>query len=354
MVTATLHPPAAVSQPASDATTSPMEEPKSVIIIGAGIGGVTLAARLAHKGFKVTVLEKNDFSGGRCSLIHKDGYRFDQGPSLLLMPKVFQKTFADLGERLEDHLDLVKCDPNYILHFDDGDTMRLSTDLVEMRKEVERVAAGVVRFAGATDAATGTAQAATKKDPKNTTSTPKIFTGPIMSIAQTKNQAKSLNSLLAFLSESHTHYETSLSLILTRHFPTFASFFTIQNLFHALRLHVLESWWGRVERLFEVDKLRRGFSFQSMYMGMSPFEALGTYSLLAYTEMVEGIYYPIGGFHRVVAALENLAVAKGAQFHYSTPVSRITVDDVTKQSTGVLLQDGTHLPADLVISNVDL
>lgn len=87
---------------------------KTVIIVGAGVAGTALAARLSRAGLKVTVVEKNGFTGGRCSLIQtSDGYRFDRGPSLLLLPKLFQETFLDLGTTLQDEgIRLVRCDPN--------------------------------------------------------------------------------------------------------------------------------------------------------------------------------------------------------------------------------------------------
>lgn len=111
---------------------------KSVIIIGSGIGGTSLAARLAHQGFNVTVYEKNSFSGGRLSLIQENGHRFDQGPSLYLMPKLFEEAFADLGEKISDHLDLLRCKSNYKIHFHDGDTVELTSDLARMFDEIKR------------------------------------------------------------------------------------------------------------------------------------------------------------------------------------------------------------------------
>ncbi|MFB0546746.1 MAG: phytoene desaturase family protein, partial [Anaerolineae bacterium] len=91
----------------------------SILIIGAGIGGVASAARLARNGYDVTVVEKNSVPGGRCNQILRDGHRFDVGPSLLLMPKVFDETYAALGEKMEDHLDLRRVDPTYRVRFDD-------------------------------------------------------------------------------------------------------------------------------------------------------------------------------------------------------------------------------------------
>jgi phytoene desaturase (3,4-didehydrolycopene-forming) len=115
-----------------------------VVIIGAGVGGVATAARLAKRhGCRVTVLEKNEFSGGRCSLIRTpEGFRFDQGPSLYLMPQSFKRTFDDLGVDIEEHLHLVRCDPNYKMFFDDGSHITLSSDMAQMQRELEKVEPG--------------------------------------------------------------------------------------------------------------------------------------------------------------------------------------------------------------------
>ncbi|KIW07673.1 phytoene desaturase [Verruconis gallopava] len=112
---------------------------KTAIVIGAGVGGVATAARLAKAGFKVLVLEKNHFTGGRCSLLNHKGYRFDQGPSLLLLPHLFQDTYRDLGSSLEaEGIELLKCEPNYHIWFDDGASFKMSSDLAQMKAEIER------------------------------------------------------------------------------------------------------------------------------------------------------------------------------------------------------------------------
>jgi len=184
--------------------------------------------------------------------------RFDQGPSLLLLPKLFYQTFFDLGTTLEaEGVKLLKCDPNYNIWFGDGAQFRLSTDVSAMKTEVEK-------WEG--------------KD--------------------------GFERYLSFLQEAHRHYELSVTHVLLKNFTSLVSMLRLSFLRHLFELHPFESIYARAAKYFHTERLRRVFTFGSMYMGMSPFDAPGTYSLLQYTELAEGIWYPVGGFHKVRTALD--------------------------------------------------
>jgi phytoene desaturase (3,4-didehydrolycopene-forming) len=149
-------------------------------------------------------------------------------------------------------VELLKCEPNYHLWFADGASIELSTDLARMKTEVEK-------WEG--------------KD--------------------------GFERYLGYLQESHKHYEISVDRVLHKNFPSLLSMFRPGFVKHIFDLHAFESVWRRVSKYFRTERLRRVFTFGSMYMGMSPFDAPGTYSLLQYTELAEGIWYPVGGFHQV-------------------------------------------------------
>ncbi|EOD46013.1 putative phytoene dehydrogenase protein [Neofusicoccum parvum UCRNP2] len=299
------------SRPSSTPKLSAMDEKarqKTAVVIGAGVGGVATAARLAKAGYQVTVVEKNDFTGGRCSLIEHNGFRFDQGPSLLLLPNLFAEAFHDLGTSLEaEGVHLLKCEPNYNLWFGDGHSFELSTDLARMKREIER-------WEG--------------KD--------------------------GFERYLRFLQEAHRHYELSVTHVLKRNFTTLLSMARWSFLKHLLELHPFESIYSRASKYFWTERLRRVFTFGSMYMGMSPFDAPGTYSLLQYTELAEGIWYPEGGFHKVVDALVKVGQKLGVEYRLSTPVSHIALSPDQRRATGVVLASGETLHADVVVNNSDL
>ncbi|OCT53875.1 Phytoene desaturase [Cladophialophora carrionii] len=285
-----------------------MDKPKSAIIVGAGAGGIASAARLAKAGFKVTVIEKNDHTGGRCSLIHDNGYRFDQGPSLLLLPDLFREVFTDLDTSLEaEGVELLKCEPNYNVWFGDGECIELSTDVTRMKKTIEK------------------------------------WEGK-----------EGFERYLAWMREAHVHYEASVVHVLRKNFGTIWAMARPSFLPYLMALHPFESIWARASRYFLTERLRRAFTFGSMYMGMSPFEAPGTYSLLQYTELAEGIWYPRGGFHKVLDALVTIGERLGVEYRLSTPVAQVNIDRYSRRATGVTLASGEVLNADIVLVNADL
>ncbi|CAL3968104.1 unnamed protein product [Diplocarpon coronariae] len=281
---------------------------KTAIVVGAGVGGIATAARLARAGYSVSVLEKNNFTGGRCSLITHSGYRFDQGPSLLLLPKLFAETFHDLSTSLlAEGVHLLKCEPNYNLWFGDGQRFELSSDMSVMKREIEKWEgkAGFERY-------------------------------------------------LSWLAEAHRHYEISVREVLHKNFRSVFNLLRPSFLRHLVELHPFESIYSRAAKYFWTERLRRVFTFGSMYMGMSPFSAPGTYSLLQYTELAEGIWYPVGGFHAVVQALVGVCERLGVEIRLEAPVREVLTSEDGKKTTGVQLESGERLEADLVVINADL
>ncbi|KAF3768752.1 hypothetical protein M406DRAFT_337117 [Cryphonectria parasitica EP155] len=292
--------------------------PKTAVVIGAGAGGVGTAARLAKAGYKVTVVEKNDFIGGRCSLLYSaptsssgqpaQQYRFDQGPSLLLLPKLFRETFHDLDTSLEaEGVDLLRCPTNYQIFFHDGHVFRPCTDLASMKAQIEH------------------------------------YEGK-----------EGFESYLAWMAESHRHYELSVEHVLHKNHDSIRTVLTPFFALMALRLHPFESIWSRASRYFKTERLRRVFTFATMYMGMSPFDAPSTYSLLQYTEAAEGIWYPRGGFQTVLARLVGVGVRLGVNYRLSSPVKRILTSPDGQTATGVMLESGEAVLADTVVVNADL
>lgn len=275
-----------------------------VIVIGAGLGGIAAAARLARAGFAVQVLEKNKAAGGRCSQLLHEGHRFDIGATLLLMREVFAETYAALGEHMEDHLDLRRIDPTYHVHFADGGDLALTNDLTAMQAQLEAIEPG------------------------------------------------SFGALLRYLGEGHRAYHLALERLVGRNFYSLADYFSPRNLPLLIQLRPLVKHYANVSRYFRDPRLRAAFSFQNMYLGLSPFDAPATYTLLQYTELADGVWFPIGGLYRIIGSMVAIAEAQGVTFRYRAPVKQIAVEG--DRATGVVLEDGTRLDADIVMANADL
>lgn len=276
----------------------------TALVIGAGLGGIATAARLARAGFNVKVLEKNEAPGGRCSQIIRDGHRFDIGPTLLLMPEIFAETYTALGERMEDHLELRRIDPTYQLRFEDGAQLALTSNLNTMQAQLEAIEPG------------------------------------------------SFGGLLRYLVEGQEAYHLCLQRFVGRNFYHLLDYFSLQNLPLLFKLKALVKHYDNIGHYFQDPHLKAAFTFQNMYLGLSPFDAPATYSLVQYTELADGVWFPIGGMYRVIESLVWLAEAQGVQFLYNTPVQRIVVDG--NHATGVVLQDGSLLRADVIVANADL
>jgi phytoene desaturase len=276
----------------------------TALVIGAGLGGIATAARLARAGFKVKVLEKTEAPGGRCSQLVRDGHRFDIGATLFLMPEVFAETYTALGERMEDLLELRRIDPTYQLRFEDGTQLALTSNLNEMQAQLEAIEPG------------------------------------------------SFGGLLRYLVEGHQAYHLCLQRFVGRNFYHLPEYFSLQNLPLLFKLKALVNHYDNIGHYFQDPHLKAAFTYQNMYLGLSPFDAPATYSLVQYTELADGVWFPVGGIYRVIESLAAIAEAHGVRFMYNAPVKQIEVDG--HRATGVVLQDGSRLSADVIVANADL
>ena len=276
----------------------------SVLVIGAGVAGISTAGRLARCGYDVTVVEKQAEPGGRCNQIVRDGHRFDVGPSLFLMAAATAEIYTSLGSRLEDQLDLRRVDPTYSVRFDDGLELSLTADISRMQAQLEEIETGA-------------------------------FTG-----------------YLENLLEGHKHYRLSLDRFVGRNFYNLVQYFSLRNLPLIFQLKALVKHYDNIGRYFEDPRLKAALTFQNMYLGLSPYEAPATYSLLQYTELADGVWFPMGGMYRIVESLVDLAESHGAKFVYEAPVARIETNE--RGASGVVLEDGRRLEADAYVANADL
>jgi phytoene desaturase len=277
---------------------------RRIAIIGAGIAGLCAAARLAHKGFLVTVFEKNADPGGRCAAIDEQGFHFDMGPTVLLVPSVLEQLYADVGQDLTQELKITSIKPTNRIHFSDASTLSLTPDRAQLRAELERFEPGSFkRF-------------------------------------EEFNEVGRVMMQQAMQRFVVTHYDSVRE---------FASLETLQSLFRARAYTTVAT---NVARYFRDERLRVAFSYQTMYLGMSPYIAPAIYGLLPYTELNDGVFYTMGGLSAIPQALERLCRKLGVQFRYNTAVTRLVTKD--RRVHELLLSTEERERADTVLANADL
>lgn len=277
---------------------------KKVIIIGAGLGGLSAALRLRSQGFDVEVFEKGPQPGGRTNRIEESGFRIDTGPTILVMKDSFSEFYRSLGLDIEQRLDLVQIEPNYRIYYHDGSFIDLSSKMPRLASEVEKIKPG----AG--------------------------------------------EQVFQFLGASARKYALGMDFV-DRNFDRITDLANPVAGLRLLQTSAHQNLYRQVASFFDGDdRLSKAFSFHSMFLGLSPFDALAMYSLITYADLALGMWYPMGGVYSIVEDMLSLAKERGVSIHLNAPVAQIWVEG--RRARGVVLESCERFSADLVISNADL
>jgi phytoene desaturase (3,4-didehydrolycopene-forming) len=285
---------------------------KHVAVVGGGVGGLVCAGLLAKdERYQVVLLEKNDTVGGRMQSEYIDGWRFDSGPSLLLFPNIYKETLASLGV---DNIEMEQVLPAaYRVFFTDGDSIDLLHDTDDMRAQLELREPGAAR------------------------------------------------GYDKFLEMSKNHLEVGMPYFIERDFTEFSD---AKGLFDLIpKASVLNPFYLLgpydlvLKQFFKSPKIRAAFTFQTLYVGLNPFNSPGVFSLLAGTEIIDGVYYPTGGFEKIRDSLKDAVERLGVEIRTGIEVQAIHVaQGVAGNSlaTGITTNSGEHIDADIVVSNRDV
>ena len=274
-----------------------------VVVVGAGLAGLATALRLRGAGREVTVVERGDGPGGRAGVVRRDGYVLDTGPSVFTAPEIVADTLAAVGDKLADRLDLVPLETTYRAQFADGSHLDVHADPDAFAAEVARLA------------------------------------GPA--------EADNLRRYLADLAEL---YRLQLSTFIDRNLDSPLDLLG-PELVALARRGGFRRLSRHVDRAFDDGRLRRLFSFQALYAGVSPFRAIAAYAVIAQLDIGAGVWHPVGGIGAVPRALAEAAPDAGVRFRYGTPVSELEVQG--HRVTAVRLADGDRLTADAVVVTSD-
>lgn len=274
---------------------------KRVTIIGAGPGGLASALLLRHAGFEVTVLERLERVGGRTSAIEEQGFRFDRGPTFFLYPRILEEIFASIGRDLYQEVPMLKLDPQYRLIFGDDASMDATPDVARMQAEI-------ARFSPA-DAA----------------------------------------RLPDFLQENRVKLD-SFAPILENEFGSWTRLFTRDM----LKLLPLVRPWrcldSDLKTFFKDPRVRLAFSFQSKYLGMSPFQCPSLFTILSFLEYDHGVFHPIGGCARVSERMAEIAQGMGVEFRLGEEVQEILFS--RRRAVGLVTDKGRY-NFDALVVNAD-
>jgi len=277
-----------------------------VLVIGAGLGGLSAALHLAAAGRKVTVVEKNPAVGGKMNWFEKDGFRFDTGPTLLTMPFVLRDLFHKLGESLEDHLQLVPVDPVCRYFFADKSRLDVSSDLKKTAEDLSRFspdeAANFSRFL---------------------------------------NRGKEIYKIAAEPFLFSTFGEWGLDYI----------FRNLKFLFQIWKLDSFRTLHEAVAATFQDSRLIQLFDRFATYNGSSPYQTPATFAIIPYVEFAMGGWYVRGGLYSMAECLAKLAVRKGIEIRTGAACEEILVENGCV--AGVRLGGGSRLKASCVVANAD-
>jgi phytoene desaturase len=275
--------------------------PKSVLIVGAGPGGLAAALLLAKAGVRVRVVERLPRVGGRCSAVEEQGFRFDLGPTFFLYPQVLERIFRLIGRDLRTEIPMTRLDPQYRLVFGGGGDLLCTPDLEKMAAEVRKLSAddagNVERF-----------------------------------IAD--NRVK-LELFRPCLESPFLGWRDLFKLSLLKLLPVLKPWRSVES---------------ELSRYFRDPRVRLAFTFQSKYLGMSPFNCPSLFSILSYLEYDFGVWHPTGGCAAVSEGMARVAAELGVEFYLDEPVTEMLFDG--KTCVGVKTDRDTYL-ADAVVVNAD-
>jgi phytoene desaturase len=275
-----------------------------VVVVGAGLSGLSAALRLAGAGRQVTVLERADVPGGRAGLLELGGYAFDTGPTVLTMPDLIADALDCVDERLEDWLELQPVEPLYRAFYPDGSTLDVHADRARMAEEVRQVC------------------------------------GP--------DEARGYERYVDFVTRL---YRLEMRDFIDRNTDSPLGLLT-PNLARLVALGGFRRLAPKVAQYLRDPRTQRLFSFQSMYAGLSPYDALALYAVISYMDSVAGVVFPKGGMHAVPRALAGAAEKHGVVFRYGEEVARVVVE--RGRATAVETTTGERLPADVVVLTTDV
>ncbi len=275
---------------------------KKIVVIGSGFAGMSAAIHLANAGHQVTLLEKNDQTGGRARIWEKDGFTFDMGPSWYWMPEVFDSFFESFGKKTSSYYKLKRLDPAYRVYFKQGEQMDIPANLDALKAEFE------------------------------------------------KREKGSADKLAAFLKDAEYKYDTAMSDYVGRLSDSILEYADPKLILKSLQLNLFTSLSKMVRKNFKNPLLQSILEFPVLFLGSTPSRTPALYSMMNYADLVKGTWFPEGGMYQISKAFTALAEEKGVRFVLNCEVNKIVCSNGKAVKVKSSLGD---FEADIVVSGAD-
>ena len=276
---------------------------KRVIVIGAGVAGLASAIRLQHEGYEVEIYEKEHLPGGKMHQIEKEGFFFDVGPTIVMMPELYREVFELAGRNPDDYIPMQKLNPMFSGFFNNGsEKIDVSNDLVELMQLFEM------------------------------------------------SSEKDAEGFLRYISDLYSRFNIAKNYFLQRPFRTKKDFYNLNMINQGLKLRTLGNAESTMNKYIKNKRLRDMISFQTLYIGISPSKSPSLYTIIPMIEFLYGIWFIKGGMHTMATAMERLFKELGGKIHYGKAVEEIKIEDGIAK--GIIVDDEL-IPSDYVMCNAD-
>lgn len=275
---------------------------KKVAVIGAGVGGLTAAVRLQKLGYSVELYEKASQVGGKMNQIRKEGFTFDVGPTIVMMPDIYKEIFEFCGKNPDDYIPMEKIDPMLKLYFSDDEPLIFSSDLVKLTKTLEEIS------------------------------------------------EEDAQGYFAFLADIYKRYLIAKEAFIMRSFRSFWDFYNPKSLLNGLKLKTFGDAYSSIAKFVKDDRLRKSLAFQTLYIGISPYQGPSLYTIIPMIELLYGIHFMKGGMYTLAQGLERLFLELGGVVHCNTEVQEIVIEN--KMAIGIKV-DNKVLLTDAIVCGAD-
>ncbi|MDA9472173.1 phytoene desaturase family protein [Enterococcus sp. 5H] len=275
---------------------------KKVIVIGAGAAGLAAAVRLQNSGYDVHLYEKNPQVGGKMYQIKEQGFTFDVGPTIVMMPEIYREVFEVCGRDPENYIPMKKVDPMLTLNFPNEEPLNFSSDLVSLTNTLEGIS------------------------------------------------EDDMQGYLEYLASIYKRYQIAKKAFIMRSFRSFWDFYNPKSLIAGFKLHTFNDAYSSISKFVKDERLRKSLAFQTLYIGVSPYNGPSLYTIIPMIELIYGIWYIEGGMYSLATGMARLFEELGGTIHLNTSVKEIVLEN--KQAKGITTETGL-VESDYVVCNAD-